>query len=134
MFLNTQAGGMNLGFPDVCKTPVPPVVVPIPYPNISNQPMANPGTASKKVLTMAMPSHNVMTEVPLSNGDQAGVAGGLISGVIMGATKVLVPSTGVMLEGKPASRLLGTTGQNGMPMNCPGTCLAPSQTKVLILK
>lgn len=136
MFVNSQAGGMNFAFPDVCKTPMPPLPspVPIPYPNISNQPMANPGTASTKVLIMGMPAHHISTVVMLSNGDQPGVAGGIISSRIMGETRVLVPSTGVFIEGKPAARLLGTTGQNAMPLNCTGTCIVPSQTKVLALK
>ena len=32
----TNAGGMCMGFPDVCKTPIPPAgPVPIPYPNMA---------------------------------------------------------------------------------------------------
>ena len=34
MFANTQMGGVDTGFPDVCLTPII-VPVPIPYPNIS---------------------------------------------------------------------------------------------------
>ena len=34
MFGNTNLGVMNLGFPDVCLTPII-VPVPIPYPNIA---------------------------------------------------------------------------------------------------
>ena len=33
MFASCQLMGMNLGFPDVCLTPVP-VPTPVPYPNI----------------------------------------------------------------------------------------------------
>ncbi|WP_405023256.1 PAAR-like domain-containing protein [Marinospirillum sp.] len=31
VFATTQMGGMNLGFPDVCLTPIPSPVGPIPY-------------------------------------------------------------------------------------------------------
>ncbi|WP_298776715.1 PAAR-like domain-containing protein, partial [uncultured Shewanella sp.] len=35
---------MNLGFPDVCNTPGPVGPIPVPYPNISQGNMCNPGT------------------------------------------------------------------------------------------
>lgn len=134
MFANCQMGGTNMGMPDVCKTPVGPAIVPIPYPNISMGATANPSTAAMKVLIAGGPAHTVGTEIPMSNGDQAGVAGGIISGCIMGPTKFLMGSTATFFGGKPAARLTSMTGQNGSSMNVPGTTIAPSQTKVLILK
>ncbi|MBM4375712.1 MAG: DUF4150 domain-containing protein [Deltaproteobacteria bacterium] len=40
MLANTQMMGMDLGFPDVVLTP--PVMVPIPYPNVAAGPMGLP--------------------------------------------------------------------------------------------
>ena len=134
MFANCQMGGQNMGMPDVCKTPVGPAIVPIPYPNISMGATANPSTGAMKVLIAGGPAHTVGTEIPMSNGDQPGVAGGIISGCIMGPTKFLMGSTATFFGGKPAARLTSITGQNGSSMNAPGTTIAPAQTKVLILK
>lgn len=133
MFQSTMGGGMNMGFPDVCNTPTPVGPVPIPYPNISNGPTANPATAAMTVLTDCMPSFNMATEVLISNGDQAGVALGVASGMIMGPTEHILGSFTVLTGGSPAQRLTSMTGQNGMSMNCPGVTLAPSQVSVLVL-
>jgi len=51
MFANTQMGGINLAFPDVCKTP--PVAIPIPYPNVALGAMGVPPVG--KVLFRARP-------------------------------------------------------------------------------
>lgn len=127
-------GGTNMGMPDVCKTPVGPAIVPIPYPNISMGATAMPSSAAMKVLIAGGFAHTVGTQIPMSNGDQPGVAGGLFSGCIMGPTKFLMGSTATFFGGKPAARLTSMTGQNGSSMNVPGTTIAPAQTKVLILK
>lgn len=127
-------GGTNMGMPDVCKTPVGPAIVPIPYPNISMGATAMPSSAAMKVLIAGGFAHTVGTQIPMSNGDQPGVAGGLISGCIMGPTKFLMGSTATFFGGKPAARLTSMTGQNGSSMNVPGTTIAAAQTKVLILK
>ena len=95
---------------------------------------ANPSTGAMKVLISGGPAHTVGTEIPMSNGDQPGVAGGIISGGIMGPTKFLMGSTATFFGVKPAARLTSMTGQNGSSMNVPGTTIAPAQTKVLILK
>ena len=73
MFANTQMMGMDLGFPDVCLTPAGPVIVPVPYPNIALGSTAIPNQLI--VMIVAMPAHNLGTITPLTNGDQAGVAG-----------------------------------------------------------
>ncbi len=133
MFQLTMAGGMNQGFPDVCLTPTPVGPVPVPYPNISTGATANPATTALTVLTDGMPSLTLRSMIPLSNGDQPGVNGGVASGMIMGPTTFTVGSTAVLQGGAPAVRLTSMTGQNGLSMNCPGVALAPSQVKVLIL-
>jgi len=128
---------MCQGSPDVCTTPVPspagPVPTPIPYVNISNGSTAIPPTTAMKVLVLGMPALNMNTKIGTSNGDEPGVQMGVASGMIMGPTDFLMGSTKAMIGGAPAVKLTSQTGHNGMSMNCPGTALAPSQTKVLLL-
>ena len=129
MFANTQMMGMDLGFPDVCLTPAGPVVVPIPYPNIAMGPTAIPN--QMKVMIMAMPAHNLGTQIPLTNGDNAGVATGVASGTVMGPSKHLMGSFTVLFDGMPATRLTSMSLQNST--NAPGCRLVPSQPTVLLL-
>ncbi len=134
-FANTQGGGMNFAFPDVCLTPIPtpagPVPTPIPYPNISNPPTAIPNQF--KLFTLAMPDHNLMTTVPMSSGDNPGVNMNPVSGMVMGPTKHLMGSMKVFKMGMPATKMLNQTGQNGMSPGAIGMSLVPCQTKVMIL-
>ena len=130
MFANTQMGGMDMAFPDVCLTPAPPAPpVPIPYPNMANRPTATPAVYT--VLFGGAPAHNMSTLIPMSNGDNAGVAMGVASGVVMGPSRCTTGATTVLIGGMPATRLTSTTLQNST--NAPGACIAPSQTKVLLL-
>jgi hypothetical protein len=123
-----------MAMPDVCKTPVGPSIVPIPYPNISMGATANPSTIASKILISGAPGHTIGTEIPMSAGGLPGVAGGIVSGKVMGPTKVLMGSTSIFFGGKPAARLTSMTGQNGSSMNAVGVTLSPSQVKILILK
>jgi uncharacterized protein DUF4150 len=131
MFANTQMMGMDMGFPDVCLTPAPPspAPVPIPYPNIAMAPTAT--GAVYNILFMAAPAHNMSTQIPFSNGDNAGVATGVASGSVMGPSRHLTGAFTVLLGGMPATRLTSTSLQNRT--NCPGARIVPSQTKVLLL-
>jgi Domain of unknown function (DUF4150) len=129
MFANTQMMGMDMGFPDVCLTPAGPAVVPIPYPNIAMAPMGVP--AAYTILFVCAPAHNMSTMVPLTNGDNAGVAMGVASGTVMGPSRHLTGAFTVLLAGMPATRLTSMTMQNST--NCPGARIVPSQTKVLLL-
>lgn len=133
MFVSTMEGGMNLGFPDVCKTPVGPAVVPIPYPNISTGVMADPGTVALTVLTSGMPSLTQISQILLSQGDDAGVLMGLVSEQVMGPTEHILGAPTVLFEGTPVQHLTSMTGHNGVAMNCPGVTLAPSQVVVMAL-
>lgn len=128
MFANTQMMGMDLGFPDVCLTPMP-VPTPIPYPNITAGPMGVP--AAYNVLFMCAPAHNMGTTIPLTNGDNAGVATGVASGTVMGPSRHLTAAFTVLVGGMPATRLTSMSLQNST--NCPGVRLVPSQVKVLLL-
>ena len=129
MFANCQAGGQNLAFPDVCLTPSPVGPVPLPYPNIAMGPMGV--GAAYNVLLGAAPAHNMNTSIPLSNGDNAGVASGVASGMVMGPSRSVTAAITVLIGGSPATRLSSMTIQNST--NCPGCCIAPSQVKLLIL-
>ncbi|MFC3680117.1 DUF4150 domain-containing protein [Bacterioplanoides pacificum] len=134
MFANCSVGGNNMAMPDVCITPIGPAMVPIPYPNISMCMMAIPPTTAMKVLISGGPAHNLGTKIAMSNGDQPGVGGGVVSHMIMGPTKYLMGATATMIGGKPAARLSSMTGHNGSSMNTVGATIAPSQVKVMVMK
>ena len=128
MFANAQMGGMHFAFPDVCLTPTP-APVPIPYPNIAAGPMGVP--AAYNVLFGGTPAHNMATSVPLSNGDNAGVALGVASGLVMGPQRHVTAAFTVLAGGIPATRLTSMTIQNST--NAPGAKIVPSVTNVLVL-
>ncbi|WP_437535381.1 MULTISPECIES: DUF4150 domain-containing protein [unclassified Sorangium] len=128
MFANSQMMGIDMGLPDVCLTPSP-APVPVPYPNIAAGPMGVP--AVYNVLFMAAPAHNLATTIPLTNGDNAGVAMGVASGTVMGPSRHLTGAFSVLIRGMPASRLTSMSLQNST--NCPGVRVVPSQVKVLML-
>ena len=134
MFANCQLGGLCFAFPDVCNTPTPVGPVPVPYPNLAPGMTANPATACRKIYLSCMPAHNLATQIPLSAGDNAGVAGGVASGMMMGPSKHMMGSFVVIYEGCPATKMTSLTGQNGMSMNTPGMTLVPAQFKVMIMK
>ncbi len=134
MFANCQMGGMNLGVPDVCLTPIPtpvgPVPTPIPYPNMAMGMTAIPNQF--KVLLSAGPAHNLMTTIPMSNGDNTGVNMGVASGMVMGPSRHTLGSTNVLYGGMPATKMTSMTMQNST--NAPGLTLVPSQFKVMLLR
>ncbi len=133
MFQLTMNNGQNLAFPDICLTPTPGGPVPIPYPNISMSTTALPPTTAMNILVDGTPSLNMLSEIPLSNGDEAGVNLGVVSGMIMGPTRYLMGSETLMLKGAPAVKLTSETGQNGGMMNTEGACLVPSQLIMIVL-
>ncbi len=130
MFANTQMMGMDLGFPDVCLTPVPPgAPVPIPYPNIALGPMAVP--AAYNVLMFNAPAHNMFSTPVMTNGDNLGIAMGVASATVMGPSRHLTAAFTVICGGAPLTRMTSMSLQNST--NCPGLRLVPSQPKVLVL-
>ena len=131
MFANSQMGGVDFAFPDVCLTPAPPspVPVPIPYPNIAAGPTGVP--AAYNVLWSCTPAHNMSTVVPLSNGDNPGLAMGVASGLVMGPARHLTAAFTVLVAGMPATRMTSMSLQNST--NAPGMRIAPSQVNVLLL-
>ncbi|MFC1852416.1 DUF4150 domain-containing protein [candidate division CSSED10-310 bacterium] len=130
-FVNTQMAGNHFAFPDVCLTPSPVGPVPIPYPNTAIPNTAIPNQF--KTLVLAMPAHNLMTTVPMSNGDNAGVAMNPVSGMVMGPCRHIMGSAKTMIGGAPVTKMLSPTGQNGMSPGAFGMSLVPSQTKMMVL-
>ncbi|MGY4730815.1 DUF4150 domain-containing protein [Burkholderia pyrrocinia] len=129
MFLVTTASGLCMSPVDVCKTPTPGGPVPIPYPN-TGMPMT--GTSiTTKVLVCGMPALTKKSTIPMTNGDQPGSVGGVMSGKIMGKVEFTAGSTKVKLEGSPAVRLTTPTRQNDG--NAAGAVLQPSQQKVMAM-
>ena len=129
MFANSMMGTINMGFPDVCKTPVGPVVTPVPYPNISETVMAIPTVPT--ILLSGTPAQNLLSMIPLSEGDTTGILGGVASQTEMGITRPVTGSFTVLYDGMPATRLTSANMQN--MVNCPGVSITPSQLTVLLL-
>jgi len=127
MFANTNGGGLDFAFPDVCDTP--PVPEPIPYPNMGPGPETVPFCAN--ILFDGAPANNLDSEVPLTQGDDPGVELGDASGTVMGPSRSETAAFTVLLDGAPATRLTSMTIQNSTNME--GMRIVPSQTTVLLL-
>lgn len=134
MFLNGNGPllGMNFAFPDVCMVPTPAGPIPLPFPNMALTPMSIPSQV--KVLVMCMPTSNLMTITPLSNGDNPGVAMGVASGLVMGPGSAMMGSTNLLIGGPPATKLSMPSKQNGISPNAVGATIAPSQIRVMSLR
>ena len=131
MFAITMQAGQSLSFPDVCKTPAPPAPpLPIPYPNMGMMPMGNPSTT--KIFIGGMPALTKASKVPMTSGAEAGVAGGLKSGVFMQEMVFMMASLTVTFEGKGAVRSLidqVDSNKDNTPMM--GMVTVPSQMTVI---
>jgi hypothetical protein len=132
MFALTLKGGVCQSTPpDVCKTPAPPgPPVPMPYVNIFQCNMVNPSTACSKVFIDGAPALNIKSQSLISNGDEAGVAGGVVSGKFIGQGEFIMGSQKVQLESKAAVSQGATTKHNNG--NTTGMCSTSGQSKVMI--
>ena len=108
-FCNTRgiahkgSGGMSVVFPDVCKTPVGPAIVPIPYPNIGKSSDTDKGPKSVKVdKKMPMVKGAIYKT---SMGDEAGLQKGIISSKTKGECEFMMYSFDVKFEGKNVCRM-----------------------------
>jgi hypothetical protein len=129
MFANSQGGGTDNAGPDACKTPTPGGPQPIPYPvNIAQGATAT--GAAMRVLFDGAPAHNLGTSIPMSNGDNAGTLGGVVSNRFMGQVRHTAGATTVLVGGKPVTRATSPTASNNG--NCVGARTVPSQRKVLV--
>jgi hypothetical protein len=97
------SGGVSTVFPDVCKTPTPAGSIPIPYPNVAMS--ANTLGGPTTVTTDKMMPMVKGAKYPLTSGDEAGVAGGVSSGVNMQEAEFLLYSFDVKYEGNNVCRM-----------------------------
>jgi len=126
------SSGQCFAMPDVCLTPAPPAPpVPVPYPNIGM--VAQAIKTSTKVKITGMFAVIETSEIPSSQGDEAGVNGGVVSGQNMAKITFNQGSSKVMIEGKGCVFLTAMTGHNGASANMPaGQQIAPSQAIVMV--
>lgn len=120
--------------PDVCKTPSPGGPVPIPYPNIATQSTLKGGTTTVKAKGQMIAVKG--SQYASSNGDEAGTAGGVKSGVNMKATDWITYSFDVKFDGQNACRHTDKMFHNnqntvnlagGIDPNNPPADLTPAQ-------
>lgn len=126
-FATTVAKGSTMAFPDVCKTPTPAGPIPVPYPNTASTMIGKPKSTKVKVCRAAPLMKN--SKISMSNGDNAGVNGGVVSNSFMQRVEFTSASKKVRIQGKPALRIFDSTKAN--KGNTKGVVLAPSQSKVI---
>lgn len=121
---SNKGPSLSFGLPDVCLTPVGPVIVPIPYPNFGAHAMA--ATFSPIVSVAMIPALNLGSVIALTTGDEPGVAHWTIKGP--GAFDTGNPV--VFVDMLPAICLTcltdGNTGNDE-----PGTVVMPGAPNVL---
>lgn len=126
----TTAGGSCSAFPDVCLVPSPPgPPVPMPFTNAGQCSEAT-GTVDT-VLVQGQPVLVQTSRIPLSTGDEQGVAGGVVSGVNLGEITFKSGSSRLRAKGKRVVLLTSQTAHNGSNANAPMGCVQKkSQSKV----
>jgi len=111
-----SSGIATAAAPDVCKTPSPAGPVPVPYPNIAQSSDLAMGTTTVNIEGQSVAVKDSCFAI--STGDEAGVAGGVVSGIIKGQAKFVNYSMNVKFEGKNVARLGDPMTMNG---NAPNT-------------
>jgi hypothetical protein len=109
--VSTGHTSVSTGPTDICKTPTPGGPVPMPYPNVALSLTMGPGYTTK-TLELATPMWTKKGKSALSNGDQPGVALGVVSNKIMGMCEIMMASNDVEAEGGGVSRTLDTSNSN----------------------
>lgn len=102
--IHAGSNGVTMAFPDVCKTPVPPAVVPIPYPNIAKSSDTASGASTVKCdgNPVCVKDSNFM----VSTGDEAGSLLGVASNKVKGRAEFVNFSFDVKFEGKNVPRAM----------------------------
>ena len=112
--------GIAFAFPNICKTPAGPSLVPIPYPSIAQ--LADAKDASTNVLAGG---NGIILEgkskVDSTTGDEAGTGKGVSSGTQGKECTFTQGSSSVKVNGKSVVRMGDPTQQNGT--NAMGTVL-----------
>lgn len=120
--------------PDVCKTPTPGGPVPIPYPNISQSTTLDKGSSTVKAdggMMIAIKG----SEFSMSNGDNAGTAGGVKSSTFMKESTWILYSFDVKIDGQNACRLTDKKFQNHEnTADLGGTVVAPTPVGTITLE
>lgn len=129
---SSKAGGTAMGMPDVCQVPAPPgPPIPTPFPNTAM--VSNATKTSTKVQLENKDAVVETSEIPMSTGDEPGVAGGVVSGTFAQKVVFKLGSSVVKVEGKGMVFLTAMTAHNGSNANMPaGLHDSPSQAKVLV--
>lgn len=127
--LSTKGGGCT-GQPDVCKVPASPS--PIPTPFVNKAMVANADKTSSKVLFENKEAVVETSEIANSTGDQAGSAGGVVSGKVGDKVLFKMGSQKVFAEGKGVVSVSLPTVHNGTNPNAIGIVDQKSQDKVLL--
>jgi hypothetical protein len=130
MFVNTNLGVLDFAFPDVCLVPVLGVPTPLPFPNIALSFADIP--AQFEVIIGGGLAENLVTVGTMSNGDQPGVEGGVVSHLFMGPFRSLLGSIKLFVGCIPCTHTFGIVGQNGLLPNAIGVSLTPAQITVLV--
>lgn len=128
MLTTTAMVGMSIGTPDVCMTP--PLAIPAPFPNIASNAMVVPTYFT--VMINGMPELNIGAMHAITSGDEAGVMGGVASGMIIGTARPLMGSTTYFVGGMPSWRLTAPTLHN--LANAPGVTSVPGQTVKIVIR
>jgi hypothetical protein len=129
--VHRKSDGVATAFPDVCKTPGPGgAPLPIPYPNVAQSQDTALGS-----ITVQADGCPVMLQGSVfakSTGDEAGVAGGMLSLGIMGQAEFINYSFDVKIEGKCVPRLADLMVQNkhASPNTAPFPELQPPNVAV----
>jgi hypothetical protein len=123
--VHATSNGVATNFPDVCNTPSPVGPIPIPYPNVALSSDTSLGSVQVK-----MDGNPIMLQTSvfsMSTGDEAGSAGGVVSGVIKGKAQFVCFSFDVMVESKCVPRLADPMVQNlgGAPNTAPMPLVQP---------
>ena len=97
-----RSGGVSTVFPDVCKTPSPGGPVPVPYANVGRS--ADVDRGSKTVKVQGVSTMLEGSVYRCSTGDEAGTAGGVVSGTTRGECEFVLYSFDVRIEGRAVCR------------------------------
>ena len=132
MFLTDFEPAISLAAPCVNNVLTPVGPVPTPLLNVATSSASIPNVPN--IFTGGMPTQNLLTLTPFSNGSEISAPlGGVISVLFCNCALNLLGSFKVFLGGAPAKRMLDPTLQNGPLSNSYGCTLTPANLKRIVL-